>query len=299
MQSIWLHRYAAFVAACTFLLVIAGALVTSRQAGMSVPDWPLSFGQLMPPMPGGVFFEHTHRLIASAVGLLVIVLAVWVWRREDRPHVRWLTFGAMIAVLVQGLLGGLTVLMRLPAAISIAHACLAQLFFSATVAIALVTSPRWRCAAERVADHGSPPLPALAAAAPVFVLVQLALGAATRHKLLGVTPHIVGALVTGAVVFFVAVSVLSQHERHAAMDRAARRLLWLTVLQMLLGIAAYLSRIILEGALRPHPLTVAATVAHVAVGALVMAAGVVLALEVFRHVRRAREAAEDPRGAAG
>ncbi len=114
-------------------LLIAGALVTSNDAGLSVPDWPLSYGSLLPPMVGGIFYEHGHRMIASFVGLLSIVLAVWLWRVESRRlgerWLRWLGVAALGAVVAQGMLGGITVLFFLPPAVSSAHATLAQLFF--------------------------------------------------------------------------------------------------------------------------------------------------------------------------
>src|SRR2546426_3568124 len=122
-----LHRFALFTAGCTLLLLVAGALVTSNDAGLSVPDWPLSYGSLTPPMVGGIRYEHSHRLIASFVGLLTIVLAIWLWLREPRPWVRRLGLVALGAVIAQGVLGGLTVWFFLPVPISVAHASLAQL----------------------------------------------------------------------------------------------------------------------------------------------------------------------------
>ena len=143
-----LHRFAQFVAGCTVLLVLAGSLVTSTGSGLAVPDWPTTYGSnmfLFPPSKwvGGIFYEHGHRLIASTVGFLTIVLAVWLWLREPRRWVKWLGIGALGAVIAQGVLGGLTVLFFLPAAISTAHAGLAEIFFCLVVSIALFTSPRW------------------------------------------------------------------------------------------------------------------------------------------------------------
>src|SRR5713226_1672795 len=107
MHNKALHRFAIFTAVCTFCLVIAGGLVTSTQSGLAVPDWPLSYGQLMPPMVGGIFYEHLHRMVATFVGVLTIILAVWVWRKEDRGWMRILGFVALALVIMQGLLGGL------------------------------------------------------------------------------------------------------------------------------------------------------------------------------------------------
>src|SRR6476619_5225138 len=131
-----LHRFATFTALWTFVLIIAGALVTSNDAGLSVPDWPTSFGSLykIPKLVGGVKFEHTHRMIAQGAGLLTIIMAVWMWRSEKRRWLRILAIAAVGTVIAQGILGGLTVLFFLPAPISSAHAALAQTFFCIAVA---------------------------------------------------------------------------------------------------------------------------------------------------------------------
>jgi heme A synthase len=144
----WLSRYAKLVSASTVLLIVAGGLVTSTGSGLSVPDWPTSYGWSMFTFPlrnmiGGIFYEHGHRLIASTVGFLTIILAAWIWRAEPRRWVRALGFAALGAVILQGVLGGITVLFFLPTAISTAHAGLAQIFFCLTVTIALVTSRSW------------------------------------------------------------------------------------------------------------------------------------------------------------
>src|ERR687891_237617 len=153
-----LHRFSVYLAICTLFLVVAGASVTSNQAGLSVPDWPLSYGEVMPEMKGGVFFEHGHRMIASAVGFLTIILAVWLWRCEERQWLRRLGWTLLAAVIAQGVLGGMTVLFLLPPAVSISHACLAQLFFAGTVAMALFTSPGWRQEPVLFGDQGWPSL---------------------------------------------------------------------------------------------------------------------------------------------
>ena len=134
------HRYAVVCACATAVLLVAGGLVTSTGSGLAVPDWPLSFGRLFPPMTGGVLFEHGHRLIAALVGLLTIGLAVWFGRSEPRAWVRRLSYLAIGAVVAQGLLGGLTVLLRLPPSVSVLHACLAQGFFCIVVLLAVCTS---------------------------------------------------------------------------------------------------------------------------------------------------------------
>src|ERR1700732_3310357 len=101
-----LHRYAVITASCTFLLFIAGALVTSNDAGLSIPDWPLAYGSLTPPMVGGIRYEFTHRVIATCVGLLTIGLAAWLWKAEKRSWMRWLGLGALGGGSGEGRLGG-------------------------------------------------------------------------------------------------------------------------------------------------------------------------------------------------
>src|SRR6185369_14369732 len=120
MKSSWLHRYAILVAVCTLLLVLAGASVTSKEAGLSVPDWPLSYGQVIPDMTGGVLFETGHRMIAGVVGMLTVILAIWIASVEKRAWLRRLGGAAVTLVIAQALLGGATVLMLQPPPVSIA-----------------------------------------------------------------------------------------------------------------------------------------------------------------------------------
>ncbi len=285
MENFWLHRYSLLLAACTLLLVVAGASVTSKQAGLSVPDWPLSYGQVMPEMKGGVFFEHGHRMIASVVGFMTIILAVWLWRVERRAWLKRLGWIALLAVVLQGLLGGLTVLYLLPKSVSIAHACLAQLFFSTTVAVAVFTSRSWREDVERIEDLGWPSLRAMSASVPIAVLAQLALGAAYRHKALGIVPHVIGAMIVMLMVMMAAIAVITQSGKIRSLHWAAWALLGITGVQVVLGLGAYMARLSAGGLIEATTEVVFYTVAHVAVGALTMAASIVLALEVHRHAR--------------
>src|SRR5579862_4774580 len=177
-----LYRWSILLALCTLLLVVAGGLVTSRDAGLSVPDWPLSYGKLMPPMEGGILYEHGHRMVATTVGLLTIVSVIWLFHSERRKWLRWLGVIELVAVIVQGVLGGLTVLLLLPWWISTSHATLAQLFFSTTVAMALFTSRPWLAGAAAVPEQAQYPIRGASLLAPICVVGQLFLGAAARHK---------------------------------------------------------------------------------------------------------------------
>ena len=287
MKSSGLHRFALLLSACTLLLVAAGATVTSKEAGLSVPDWPLSYGKVMPPMTGGVLFEHGHRMIATTVGLLTVVLAIWIWRVERRHWMKVLAGFAVFGVVLQGVLGGLTVLFLLPKPISISHACLAQLFFCTVVSIAVFTSPSWLRGPQIVEDSSWPPLRSLGVLVPALVLCQIALGAAFRHGAAGITPHIVGAMVVTGAILIVSMFVLSQFPAHRILRRCALALLLITGIQVLLGIGAYMARLSVGDAMRTPLAMVLPTVAHVAVGALTFGCSVVLAIEIFRNVRRA------------
>ncbi len=279
-----LHRWSILLACCTLLLVVAGGLVTSRDAGLSVPDWPLSYGKLMPPMEGGILYEHGHRMVATTVGLFTIVSMIWILRTERRRWLRWLGVAALVAVIAQGVLGGMTVLFLLPWWISTSHACLAQLFFSTTVAIALFTSDWWLAGPETIHEDERHPIRGLSLLAPVSVLGQLALGAAARHKAIGTIFHISFSPVVTGVILWVSLRILLHYPRHRELRRGAVTLLGITFCQVFLGIAAYMTRIAYADAVQPMPLMVTFTVIHVAVGALTMAASVALAILVRRNV---------------
>jgi cytochrome c oxidase assembly protein subunit 15 len=282
VRSSWLHRYTLLLVVSTLFLVVAGAEVTSHQAGLSVPDWPLSYGQVMPPMTGGVFFEHGHRMVATTVGLLTIGLAIWLARSERRAWMRHLGWIALSAVIVQGVLGGLTVLLLLPPAVSIAHACLAQLFFSTTVAFAVFTSRSWQRGPQPVDDFGWPPMRFMAILTPAAVLAQIALGAAFRHRAIGVMPHIFGAMVVSLIILFTGVFALHQFPDHEALRKSAKILLAITFVQVFLGLQTYLIGSRVDST---QLVAILSTVAHVATGALTLAASIVLAIHIRRNVR--------------
>jgi cytochrome c oxidase assembly protein subunit 15 len=267
-----LHLFAALVAASTAVLIFAGGLVTSTGSGLSVPDWPNTYGWFMFSFPldkmvGGIFYEHSHRLIASTVGALILVLAIWLWRSEPRRWVRHLGLAALAAVIVQGVLGGITVLWYLPDMVSIAHASLAQLVFCTTVSIALFTSAGW----VRAYDRGAGPTPddaalrGVALATTGLVYLQIVVGATMRHTDAGLAipdfplafgrlvppqwdakiavhfAHRVGALIVSAGVLATAGHVLYHHRRRGELVRPALLLILLVALQVTLGALTVLS----------------------------------------------------------
>ena len=183
----WLHRFAVFTATATFCLIWVGGLVTSHSAGMAVPDWPTTYGYNMFFFPfskwvGGILYEHSHRLVASGVGLLTVMLCVWLWLKEERRWLRWLGVIALGCVVLQGVLGGLRVT-QMKDVIGVFHATLAQLFFGLVSAIALFTSRWWRQVDEpKMSVYAVSSLRYLFALVTGLILLQLMLGAAMRHQ---------------------------------------------------------------------------------------------------------------------
>jgi len=295
------------LAGATLVLLVAGALVTSNDAGLAVPDWPTSFGSIykIPDMVGGVRFEHSHRMVAELIGLLTIVMAFWTWRAESRRWMRRLALGALALVIFQGVLGGTTVLNYLPPAVSSAHATFAQTFFCVTVLMALFTSRSW-VGQERLAlrDEGTPGLRTLVLVLLVALYAQLILGAAFRHvwtklgpnganriaatEITGtyLVPHVLNALLVTALLIWVATRVLARYGKVPGLRKPATVLLFLVAAQLMLGFGAYLARVEWgREAAQPHPFMVWSTVAHVVTGAALLATSVVLTAQVYRNLR--------------
>ena len=291
-----LNRFAIVVACATFFLIIAGALVTSHDAGLATPDRPRSNGTFFPKMVGNLFWEHGHRMVAATVGMLTIVLMVYILRKEKRSWVRKLGVFALLAVIAQGLLGGLTVKLMLPLAVSSAHATLAQLFFCTTVSLAIFTSRSWIEARPLEEGKEMLPLRYLCTAALVTIFLQLIIGATLRHSAPWdrhlpvelVLTHIGGALAVTIALGSASLAVLRRHKDEKFLTRPAMIALLLLVVQLSLGIAAYVTR--LKSPDDPQPLNpmISITVAHVACGALVFVSTIVLTLRTYR-VLPARE----------
>jgi len=301
----WRHSFAVFTAAATFVLIFVGGLVTSTGSSLAVPDWPLSYGQFFPPMVGGILYEHGHRMVAGAVAILTAVLAIWTWWEEPRRSVRWLGVAALAAILLQAVLGGVTVLLRLPTAVSVSHAALAQAFFCLVVALALITGPEWLSSrAERPRD---PWVRLLSIATTIAVYAQLVLGAVMRHTGSGLAipdfPLSYGKLVPDLTSFPVAIHfahrvgavivaglAIATAARVFAVDREDPRQVRPTLcLLVLVGIQVSLGAAIIWSGKAVLP-----TTAHVAVGAGILAASLVLALRNHRTRAGSPESTAEP-----
>jgi cytochrome c oxidase assembly protein subunit 15 len=295
-----LHRFTVLVACATLVLIVAGALVTSHDAGLATSDWPLSNGQLFPKMVGNLFWEHGHRMVATTIGLFTIAVVVYVFAKEERLWVRRLSLFGLIAVITQGLLGGLTVKLMLPLAVSAAHATLAQLFFCTTVSLTAFTSKSWMQEKSRLEEQGIVPIRRLCSAAAVTVFLQLILGATLRHSATWDKPlpvalmiaHAGGALAVVLTLGSAVSTVLRRYQGEKFLTRPAAIALLLLVVQLTLGIAAYMTRLASPNDPQPLNPMISITVAHVACGALVFATTIVLTLRTFRVVRVQRRPRE-------
>jgi cytochrome c oxidase assembly protein subunit 15 len=203
-NRIWLHRYALVVVAAIVCLIFFGGQVKSTNSGLSVPDWPNTYDHFMFTFPwekmvGGIFWEHSHRMIASITGILTFILTLWAYLVEPRRWARRLAMAASLAVLAQGVLGGLTVLFLLPISISAAHGTLAQIYFCLVVTFALVTSKGWKEEVRKEPDSEALPLRKLALATTCIIFAQLIVGAVMRHSEAGLAipdfPLMFGSLV--------------------------------------------------------------------------------------------------------
>ena len=285
-----LNRFAIFVACATFFLIIAGALVTSHDAGLATPDWPLSNGQVFPKMVGNLFWEHGHRMVATTVGMLTIALTIYIFAKDKRDWVRKLGLFALLAVIAQGLLGGLTVKLMLPLAVSSAHATLAQLFFCTTVSLAVFTSRSWMEARPWPEEKGTPPLRTICTVALVTIFLQLIIGATLRHSATWdqhlptplILAHIGGAVAVTIALGYASLTVLGRHKDEKFLTRPALIALLLLLVQLSLGIAAYVTRLASPNDPQPLNPMISITVAHVACGALVFVSTIVLTLRTYR-----------------
>jgi cytochrome c oxidase assembly protein subunit 15 len=293
------HRFAVITAGTTVLLLMAGALVTSNDAADSVPDWPLAYHKLIPPLVGGIRFEYAHRLLAALVSILTLILALWIQRADRRPLARKLGWTALGLVIAQALLGGFRVLEGYPAVSATAHATLAQIFFMTLVGLALYLSDWWQRDLPQLNDTGEPPVRALATWTTLAILVQLILGAAFRHGAFGTGPHALDPHLFGAGIVLVMViftgKVAKGRFRNVREIRTCLALMHSFLgIQILLGLAAWWAVLQAVDAVQPTSTYVTLTVAHVLGGALTLAASVLLTLTCARLIRPVAEGSTAP-----
>ncbi len=282
-----LYRFSLVLTGATFLLILAGGLVTSHEAGLAVPDWPLSYGRFFPPMVGNIFWEHGHRMIAGSVGILTLLFAFCTQfgtaAYEIRPALRKLAWIALGMVVAQALLGGLTVIYMLPAPVSIAHACLAQTFFCVLIALAyLLSGVRLAPPADADLLRSWKRLARTLLVTAILVYLQLILGATLRHTGKVLVPHVVMAFIVVVHVLLVMGRILRFHGEKAPLSRAGVGLGLLTLVQIFLGMGSFIFTRMLERGYAPTHGEVFFTAAHQSTGALVLGAVVLMNVMVRR-----------------
>jgi heme a synthase len=289
--SVWPHRLAVVLACATFPLLFIGGLVTSKGAGLAVPDWPTTFGYnlfLYPwsKMVGNIFYEHSHRLVASAVGLLTIALTLTFWLQERRHWLRRLGVAALLLVILQGVIGGLRVVL-LEDTLAIVHAAFAQAFFALTVSLAIFTSAAWnRQPKDKLGIDGGR-LRRLCAITTGLIYLQAIFGAVLRHTGERVDAHMFFAVLVTLHVIFILIRVMKYHRDLPTLTRPARFLGILLLLQLMLGIASYLGKFTSMLGL-PVGTLVVLTTTHLVTGALMLATSLLLTLRAYRFFRASK-----------
>lgn len=286
MPAAWVHRLAVMTVAATVFLLFVGAVVTSKGVGLAVPDWPTTFGHNMFLFPwarmvGGVFYEHSHRLVASGVGFLTLLLAVLLWISEPRRWVQWLGTFALILVIVQGVIGGLRVVF-VEQWFAVVHAGLAQAFFGLIVALALFTSDRWRRESHSVTVTGAARVRRLCVLTTMLIYFQAIVGALVRHTGVAIEVHVLVAILVVFHVFLVGRRIVAIDSPRGELRRPVIWLGSLLVLQLMLGVGSYLARFSTFAPEWSPAVGVALTTSHVVTGALMLAVAVALTLWSFR-----------------
>ncbi len=290
--GLWRHRLAVVLGCATFPLLFVGGLVTSKGAGLAVPDWPTTFGYNMflypwSAMIGNILYEHSHRLVAACVGLLTIALAVALWFGERRTWLRWLGVTALLVVIAQGILGGLRVVL-LQSTLAILHACLAQAFFALTVGLALFTSREWAGEPTQAPITDSGRLCRLGAITTALIYLQVIFGAVLRHTGERLDAHL---FVAGLVALHVTLLIwrVKYHAARLKLVRLAGSLGILLLVQLLLGVGSYFAKFITLLRL-PMDMVVFLTTTHLIVGALMLVTSLALTLHSYRLSERTKPA---------
>ena len=282
------HRLAVSTVWATGLLLVIGGLVTSKGVGLAVPDWPTTFGYNMflypwSKMVGGIFYEHSHRLVASGVGLMTLLLAVLLWFREPRKWVRWLGTMALALVILQGVLGGLRVVL-IEQMLAIIHGSLAQIFFALVVSLALFTSKEWdeRHKGIRIPEAGC--FRRLCLLTTGFIYFQVLLGAVLRFTGSFLEAHVLLAFLVAVHVLLVIFRVQRFGPDQRNIAGPALLLGALLILQLALGLGSYLGKFAPLGLVLTPGAVVGLTTAHMVVGALMLATSLVLTLRCYRYL---------------
>ena len=284
--AVGVHRMAVLTAGATLALIFVGGVVTNTGSALAVPDWPTTFGYPMflypwSRMVGGILYEHSHRLIGSLVGVLTVALAVGIWRAALPRRVRVLGLIAVAAVIAQGVLGGLRVVL-LQNTLGVVHGVLAQTFFALIAALAVLTSREWAEAPLGGPVAGGAGLRRLSWLALGLIYLQIVLGAIVTHQGLGLHVHLMVGGLVAILLLWLAARILGSHGDRRAIARPARLLAGLVTVQLFLGLGSYLSRFTALGPAMPVSAALAFPLVHRLGGALLLGTALVLALHSSR-----------------
>jgi cytochrome c oxidase assembly protein subunit 15 len=286
--SAWPYRLALITTAATFILILAGGIVTTTGTGMAVPDWPSTFGHNMflypwSKMIGGIFYEHTHRLIGSLVGSLTLTLAILLWALEPRRWVCALGVVALAAVTMQGVLGGLRVILAQDA-LAIVHGGFAHAFFALVAALALFTSPGWRTPPSILASAPDAfRLRRLALYTTVGLYVQVLLGTLVTHLGVRLDAHLSVAALVSAAVVLLGFRIARARADWPELVRPTEVLHGLWALQMLLGLGAYVAKFHAEDIALGAATALVLAVSHRLAGGLMLITSLMVTLRVYRR----------------
>lgn len=293
-SNIWLSRFAFMTVGATFLLLTIGGIVSSKGVGMAVPDWPTTFGENMflfpfSKMVGGVFYEHSHRLMGSLVGFLTIGLTVLIWWKEERRWLKWLSVIALISVILQGIMGGLRVI-EISTSYAVAHGAFAHLFFALIVSITLFLTNFWREAGSDNLNEDQTALRKLSIYTSIVIYLQLILGAVYRHTGELLWLHLLFAFAVTILLFILTDSVSKKIGGIVFLKRVSILLGALIIFQLFTGMGAFMVKLFSPDRLQAPPMVVGMTLVHVLSGALLFASSVVLTLGIIKSTNSTAEA---------
>jgi cytochrome c oxidase assembly protein subunit 15 len=288
----WTSSLALVAVAATMLLIVAGGLVTSNQAGLAVVDWPRSYGYDMflypfSRMTGGIYYEHSHRLLGALVGLTTVTLAVHVAIAESRRFVKGMAAAAVVLVVVQGILGGLRVTEK-SVHLAVVHGVTAQIFLALLTAIAVVTRPAWRSGPPPAPSSGAETDRTVATVAVAALVVQIVFGAVQRHLAAGLMLHVVSAFVVSSLTIAAGARAWGRHPDDPILTRAGLAVVFVTGLQLALGFSAWIARGAATSGAISDGWKVVVTTMHQGTGAVLLASATALALWVSRRTAPTR-----------
>ena len=293
-SNTWLSRFAFMTVGATFLLLTIGGIVSSKGVGMAVPDWPTTFGENMFTFPfskmvGGVFYEHSHRLMGSLVGILTMGLTFFIWWKEERRWLKWLSVAALLSVILQGIMGGLRVI-EISTYYAVAHGAFAHLFFALIVSITLFLTDFWRNSGSETHSEDHTTLRKLSIYTSTTIYIQLILGAIYRHTGELLWLHLLFAFAVTVLLFLLTDSVSKKIGEIRFLKKVSILLGALIIFQLFTGMGAFMVKLFSPDRLQAPPMVVGMTVVHLLSGALLFALSVVLTLGIIKSTSSSTEA---------